>query len=246
MKKRGQLIILSGPAGTGKGTIVKSLLKQDDKLKLSVSATTRLPRPNETNGIEYFFKSKDEFEKMIAENEFIEYTSYNGNYYGTPKKPVLNSLAEGNSVILEIEVEGASNASRTFPEAIMVFLAPPSKKVLRERLTGRGTETPEVIEKRLKIAEEELKLASNYKYIVVNDTVENAVNTINMIRAYEELETILNDVESDKDEIRIAKKIVSESENFSSETKANNYNCVSIARKSLVANNAALIEFLNQ
>ena len=156
MKKRGQLIILSGPAGTGKGTIVKSLLKQDDKLKLSVSATTRLPRPNETNGIEYFFKSKDEFEKMIAENEFIEYTSYNGNYYGTPKKPVLNSLAEGNSVILEIEVEGASNARRTFPEAIMVFLAPPSKKVLRERLTGRGTETPEVIEKRLKIAEEEL------------------------------------------------------------------------------------------
>lgn len=192
MDKKGLLIIISGPAGTGKGTTVKGLLARNESMRLSVSATTRTPRPGETDGIEYFFKTRDEFEAMIAEDAFIEYTEYNGNYYGTPKKAVLEKLAQGLDVILEIEVEGAANAKRVFPEAVLIFLAPPSKEILRQRLTGRGTETPDVIEKRMQIAERELKRAGNYEYIVVNDTREQAQLDAETIIAAERLKVSRN------------------------------------------------------
>lgn len=192
MDKRGRLLVISGPAGTGKGTVVKALLAENGNMHLSVSATTRSPRPGETDGVEYFFKTREEFEEMINEGAFIEYTSYNGNYYGTPKAAVLKKLTEGKDVILEIEVEGAGNAKRAIPEAILVFLAPPSKTILRERLTNRGTETADVIEKRMKIAERELRLAQNYNYIVVNDTVEEAVHEIEAIMVAESLKVSNN------------------------------------------------------
>lgn len=192
MDKRGRLLVISGPAGTGKGTVVKALLAENENMHLSVSATTRSPRPGETDGVEYFFKTREEFEEMINQGAFIEYTSYNGNYYGTPKAAVLKKLEEGRDVILEIEVEGAGNAKRAIPEAILVFLAPPSKTVLRERLTNRGTESADVIEKRMKIAERELRLAQNYNYIVVNDTVEEAVHEIEAIMVAESLKVSNN------------------------------------------------------
>lgn len=192
MEKRGQLIIISGPAGTGKGTVVKKLLERNGDMSLSISATTRGPRPCETDGVEYYFKRRQEFEKMISEDAFIEYAEYNGNLYGTPKKAVLDKLEQGISVILEIEVQGAANAAKAFPEAILVFLAPPSMEVLRARLTGRGTETADVIENRMKIAERELHRAEDYHYIVVNDTVEEAAERIECILTAESLKVSKN------------------------------------------------------
>lgn len=192
MEKRGKLIVISGPAGTGKGTVVKALLSRNENMRLSVSATTRSPRPGETNGVEYFFKTREGFEEMIAHDAFIEYTQYNGNYYGTPKQAVIDMLDAGYDVILEIEVEGAGNAKRALPEALLIFLAPPSKKILRERLTNRGTETPEVIERRLQIAERELSLADKYDYIVVNDVVEDAAKRIESIICAEKCRVSVN------------------------------------------------------
>lgn len=181
MKKQGTLVVVSGFAGTGKGTVMKELMARYDSYALSVSATTRNPRPGEVDGREYFFKTKEEFEKMIEEDAFVEYACYVSNYYGTPKKYVEEQLSAGKDVILEIEIQGALKIKEQFPEALLLFLAPPSADVLKQRLVGRGTETEEVIEQRLARAVEESKGIENYDYLVVNDDLDRCVETVHQM-----------------------------------------------------------------
>ncbi len=177
MMSKGTLFIVSGPSGCGKGTVLAEILKQDN-VYYSVSATTRAPRPGEINGVNYHFLSKDEFEKLIENGGMLEYASYCGNYYGTPKKPVEDMLAEGKNVILEIEVQGALKVMEKCPEAVSVFILPPSLKELRRRLHKRGTETEEVIEKRTGEAAGEIRKAVNYDYVMINGELEIAVSDL--------------------------------------------------------------------
>ena len=177
MISEGLLIVISGPAGTGKGTVVKELVK-DDSFRLSISATTRAPRGTEQDGVEYHFLSREKFEEMIAENGFYEYAEYVGNYYGSPKKPVEEWTKEGKNVILEIEVQGCQKMKAVRPDCISIFIKPPSMEELEKRLRGRGTETEEVIRKRMSRAQEEFLLADSYDYVVVNDTVERCAGEI--------------------------------------------------------------------
>ena len=181
MKKQGTLVVVSGFAGTGKGTVMKELLKRYDSYALSISATTRNPRGGEVDGREYFFKTKEEFEQMIEADEFVEYACYVGNYYGTPKKYVQEQLAAGRDVILEIEIQGALKIKSKFSDALLLFIAPPSADVLKERLVGRGTETEDVIEQRLARAVEESKGIENYDYIVVNDDLDECVENVHQV-----------------------------------------------------------------
>ena len=181
MKKQGTLVVVSGFAGTGKGTVMKELLSRYDSYALSISATTRNPRPGEVHGREYFFKTVEEFQTMIAHNEFVEYACYVGNYYGTPKAYVEEQLAAGKDVILEIEIQGALKIKEQFPEALLLFIAPPSADVLKTRLVGRGTETEDVIEQRLARAVEESKGIENYDYLVVNDDLDECVETVHQM-----------------------------------------------------------------
>lgn len=178
MKKQGSLVVVSGFAGTGKGTVMKELLSRYDSYALSISATTRNPRPGEVDGREYFFKTKEEFEQMISEGAFVEYACYVGNYYGTPKQYVEEQLLAGKDVILEIEIQGALKIKEQFPEALLLFIAPPSAEVLKQRLTDRGTETQEVIDMRLARAVEESQGMENYDYLVVNDDLGECVETV--------------------------------------------------------------------
>lgn len=178
---KGRLIVISGPSGVGKGTLVKRLLSECKKLKLSVSATTRRPRSEDAEGVTYFFKTKDEFRSMIDESAFMEWAVYNDNYYGTPIAPVKEKLAEGYDVLLEIDVQGAMKVMEKCPDGIYIFIAPPSVETLRERLTGRGSESSEQIEKRVAAAEEELKLQDKYSYVVVNNVLDDAVEDIKKI-----------------------------------------------------------------
>lgn len=180
MNEKGILIIISGPSGSGKGTVVEKL-KADSSYALSISATTRQPRNYEQDGVHYFFKSTDEFKKMIEEGKLLEWAEFCGNFYGTPKDYVKGKLNEGLNVILEIEVQGAAQIKKIFPEAVTVFLIPPDKEELRKRLIGRGTEDMDTVEKRLKRASEEIELLPHYDFVVVNDTVENAVKRINTV-----------------------------------------------------------------
>ncbi|MBQ7714796.1 MAG: guanylate kinase [Clostridia bacterium] len=166
--KKGLIIVISGPAGSGKGTIVRTLREKMPELGLSVSATTRDPRPGEEEGVSYYFITREEFERRIASGEILEHTLYCGNYYGTPKSELERITADGRDLILEIEVNGALQIKKLFPEAVAIMLLPPDAKLLESRLRGRGTETEEIIERRLKRAEEELKLLPNYDYLVVN------------------------------------------------------------------------------
>ena len=177
MDKAGILMIISGPSGSGKGTVVDELLK-NDKFALSISATTRNPRPGEIDGKHYFFKTKDEFKNLIEENMLLEWACFCDNYYGTPLKYVTERLDEGKNVVLEIEVQGALQVKEKYPEAVLVFLIPPTLDELRKRLTNRGTETDEVIEKRIARAGEEIELIDRYDYVVINENVEEAKEDI--------------------------------------------------------------------
>lgn len=184
--KQGKIIILSGPSGVGKGTVLKEVMRGDPSLRFSVSATTRPIRPGEVDGVHYFFMDKPHFEKMIADGELLEYASYAGNYYGTPEKAVDDALAQGINVVLEIEVQGALQVIERRRDAISIFVAPPSFSELRYRLLNRGDTAPEIVERRLHIAEQECRTAEKYQYIVVNDTVEHAAAEIRAILTAEE------------------------------------------------------------
>ncbi len=177
---KGILLIISGPSGAGKGTVV-SKLKEKSGYSLSISATTRKPRQNEIDGVHYFFKSKEEFEKMIEDKKLIEYADFCGNYYGTPTDFVNERIENNKTVILEIEIQGALQVKSIYPEAVLIFLTPPSMDELEKRLVGRATETPEKIELRLKRAVEEIDNIDKYDYIVINDSVERAVVDIEHI-----------------------------------------------------------------
>lgn len=181
MDKRGVLIVVSGFSGSGKGTLMKELLNRYDNYALSVSATTRAPRPGEEEGREYFFKTTEEFEKMIAKDELIEYARYVDNYYGTPRTYVEEQFAAGKDVILEIEIQGALKIREKFPDAVLLFVMPPSAKVLKERLIGRGTEDAEVIDSRMKRACEEAEGIENYDYLIINDRLEDCVRELHCI-----------------------------------------------------------------
>ena len=172
---KGRLIVFSAPSGCGKGTMLEQILKNED-FCVSVSATTRSPREGEQDGVNYYFISKDEFIQRIGEGKFLEYAEYCGNFYGTPMDKVNEMLEKGKNVILEIEVQGAVKVMQKRPDALSVFIAPPSINVLRRRLHKRGTETDEVIEQRIAQASNEVALAAKYDYIIVNDALEDAVD----------------------------------------------------------------------
>lgn len=192
MFRKGLLIVISGPSGTGKGTVLKLVKESSNNVRFSVSATTRSPREGEIDGKNYFFKTVDEFEAMIQNNEFVEWVEYCDNYYGTPKKYIKDSINMGFDVILELEVEGALNIKEQFPESVTVFMVPPSLDELRYRIEGRGTEKPEVIEKRLRKARHELNFINKYDYITINNTVEDSVKEINSILIAEKLKSQRN------------------------------------------------------
>ena len=178
--KKGLLIVISGFSGVGKGTVVKELVKKYG-YSLSVSATTRAPRPAEVDGREYYFKSVADFRNLIDYNGFIEWAQYVENYYGTPRKFVEDEMAQGHDVILEIEVQGAMNIREQYPDSVLIFVSAPSAASLRDRLAGRGTESEEVIDKRMNRAAEESEAMKEYDYIVVNDVLEDCVETVNSI-----------------------------------------------------------------
>ena len=178
---KGILVVVSGFSGAGKGTVMKRLMEKYDGYALSVSATTRKPRPGEEDGREYFFRTRDEFEKLIEEDALLEYAQYVENYYGTPRSYVEEQLQAGRNVILEIEIQGAMKIKEKIPEALLVFVTPPTVEELERRLTGRGTETAQVIADRLARAGEEAKGMDQYDYILVNDTVEECVDHLHQI-----------------------------------------------------------------
>ncbi|MDD6828156.1 MAG: guanylate kinase [Oscillospiraceae bacterium] len=186
---KGILIVVSAPSGCGKGTILGEVLK-DEKFYYSVSATTRSPRPGETDGVNYHFLGKEQFEELISKDGMLEYASYCGNYYGTPRDKVLEKINEGKNVILEIEVQGAMQIKKKCPEAVFVFIAPPSVSELRNRLVNRGTETAEVIEQRVSEAAQEIQHAYEYDYVVVNDDLQQAISDFKAVVRAEEIKTV--------------------------------------------------------
>ena len=190
--RKGFLFIISGPAGSGKGTVVKSILEKHPDVKLSISMTTRQPRGTERPDVEYYFVTKEAFLDNIAKGEMLEHAIYNGNYYGTPKSMVLDSLEKGNDVILEIEVEGAMQVKASYPEAIAIMLTPPDSKTLEGRLRGRGTESEENILKRLEKAKTEITFLPKYDYSVINEDggVEKCADLIYSIMQAEHSRTI--------------------------------------------------------
>ena len=192
--RKGLLLVVSGPAGVGKGTIDRVLLERNTNMRLSVSATTRAPRPGEIDGVHYFFISDDKFKEMVENNEFLEYMYvFNLHYYGTPRSFVEEEIAMGHDVLLEIDVQGAMRVREAYPGAVLVFIAPPSMGKLKSRLVGRGTETPEVIERRFQTAFSELEYMKKYDYIVVNDVLDVAISHMEHIIDAEKCRSERND-----------------------------------------------------
>ena len=181
-QRNGLLLVVSGPSGVGKGTLVKALMDRNSRIKMSVSATTRAPRPGEIDGVHYFFKTEDEFKAMVDRGEFLEYMHvFGSNYYGTPRSFVEQHLANGYDVILEIDVQGAMKVKQAFPDAVLIFITAPSMSEIKSRLIGRGTESMEQVEKRFATAFEEVKMIPRYDYIIVNDVVDKAVHHMEAI-----------------------------------------------------------------
>lgn len=182
--RKGLLILISGPSGTGKGTVCDLLRQKHPEISYSISATTRQPRPGEQDGVNYYFYTKEKFREMIDQGQLLEWAEVYGNFYGTPKQKVLDRLEAGEDILLEIDTQGALNVMKVMPEGLFIFLLPPSLEELAARLKGRGTETEESLHRRLGAAVDEIKLATKYRYVVVNDKVEGAEETIaNIIEA---------------------------------------------------------------
>lgn len=180
-KKTGQVIVISAPSGSGKGSVISGLLEKNNDMWLSVSTTSRKIRDNDIPGVTYNFVSKEEFEEKINDDYFLEYTNYVGNYYGTPKGPIKEKIDQGIDVILEIEIEGASNIKKLIPEAIFIFIMPPSLKTLVKRLKKRGTDSKDKIIERFHTAYKEINEVSKYNYVVINDNLEDAINKVDAI-----------------------------------------------------------------
>lgn len=198
MTNKGCLYIVSGPSGTGKGTVCK-VLAEDENVFLSISSTTREVRTGEVEGVTYNYISKNSFEEMISSDTMLEWAVYSGNYYGTPRKDVEKMLNEGKNVILEIEVQGAFKVKEIFPETVMIFVVPPSMKELKKRLTERGRESESQIKVRMETARRELKLAPRYDYVIINDTLENCVEEMrDVIRQTEEKRKLIKDLLNEK------------------------------------------------
>jgi guanylate kinase len=173
-----KVFVITGPSGVGKGTLIRSLFDRIAALGLSVSATTRTPRPGEENGVHYHFLSRDQFDERVAAGDFVEWAEYSGNRYGTLRSELDQRVGEGAPVVLEIEVQGARQVREKMPEAVQVFIAPPSRETLRARLVGRGTDSPEAVERRLETADAELAAQPEFKHVVVNDRLEDAVDEL--------------------------------------------------------------------
>ena len=182
---KGRSFIISGPSGVGKSTVLKALMEKRKNLYFSVSATTRSPRPGETDGVHYHFLDRDTFRQWVAEDQFLEHAEFVGNCYGTPRKYVYEAMEQGQDVTLDIEVQGAAQVASKMPEVVRIFVAPPSWAELERRLTERGTDTPEKIRGRLERAKEEVKLAGTYDYFVINDSVEHAMSELDAIMTAE-------------------------------------------------------------
>ena len=215
-KSKGLLIVVSGPSGAGKDTVCNRVIEEMKDTKISVSMTSREPRGKEVDGVEYYFVSKEEFEDKINNNEFLEYAKYNDNYYGTPKSSIIDKLNSGIDVILEIEIQGALKVKEIMPEAIFIFILPPSMKELRRRLVNRKTESVDKILARFKTAYQEINEVTKYNYVVVNDDLENAVNKVNSILLSEKcrvdrIEDIyLNNMEEEIHELLVEKELENE------------------------------------